>query len=381
MDLSPETKVYLKKRFKNFFWKNTIPAPNQIYKREFGVGTLEDKIKFRHKSFTTDRELNQYLKTDAPYYISYSAAYYEFPQQPMAEKVWRGADLIFDLDKQMDFLDKKLMDEVTVEAQSLYDFLLDDFGFSKDEISVNFSGSKGYHLHVQTESVKQLDSNARRDIIDYISGNGLDVESFLKTQDATRGIRFRHGRPSGVAQKLLGPTAQSTGWAKRLYDVTEEILSLDFEELKSIKGVGVKTAEKIVTEREKNLKHLGEGRWTAFWGLFNAKMKNRILSRAIKITDDDKQVTGDISRLIRLPETIHGGSGLIAKKVNSIHDFDPLTQTIAFNDGEIKIKLKNEIPQFDLMENSWGKYGLGQVVDVPDYVGIYLMLKGKAEIA
>ena len=103
--MNTETKIFLKKKFKEYYSKNKILAPEEIEKREFGVGTLKDKIKIRHKSFKSEKELWNFLRREAPFYISYSAAYYEFPQnQPMEAKNWLGAELVFDLDIEMDLV-------------------------------------------------------------------------------------------------------------------------------------------------------------------------------------------------------------------------------------------------------------------------------------
>ena len=84
--------------------------------------------------------------------------------------------------------------------------------------------------------------------------------------------------------------------------------------------------------------------------------------------------------MIRLPETIHGGSGLIAKKVKSIDSFDPLTDAIAFDSEIIKISIKEDTQVFDLMDSKWGPYKLGSIQELNDYAAIYLLLKGKADI-
>lgn len=79
----------MKRKFKEYYSKHKICAPEEIGKREFGIGTFDKpKIASRHKAFRSEAELNNYLKLEAPVYISYSAAYYEFPQnQPMEKKI------------------------------------------------------------------------------------------------------------------------------------------------------------------------------------------------------------------------------------------------------------------------------------------------------
>ena len=53
----------------------------------------------RHLSFKSMKELDAVLVREAPSDVYCSNAYYEFPTgQPMQEKRWLGADLIFDID-------------------------------------------------------------------------------------------------------------------------------------------------------------------------------------------------------------------------------------------------------------------------------------------
>jgi DNA primase small subunit len=376
--MNTDTKVYLKKRLKEYYWNHQVAAPAEVHRREFGVGTFDDKIKFRHKSFATEKELNQYLKTEAPYYISYSAAYYEFPSQEMAEKCWLGADLIFDLDKPMELLNQARMDEVKTEAIQLIDFLREDFGFSRSEISANFSGGKGYHIHVTSDDVKTLNGDARRDIIDYITGTGLDIAYFMREGDAG-GVTFKRGRIHGAGASRVGPKKDSTGWAKRIYDVTEELISMPTEELEMIDGIGPKTAQRIAENREKNMRYLAEGRWDALLDQLSGNIQRQIMSKTVAIKDADKQVTLDTARLIRLPDTIHGGSGLLARRVKDLDSFNPLTDAVAFKGGQMDAKVVADVGVFQLNGKDWGPYKAGERISVDECARVYLMLKDKAE--
>ncbi|MBD3389052.1 MAG: DNA primase catalytic subunit PriS [Candidatus Altiarchaeales archaeon] len=378
--MNTDTKVYLKKRFKEYYFRNRVDSPMDVHRREFGVGTLEDKIRFRHKSFTSGRELTQYLKTEAPYYISYSSAYYEFPEnQPMQRKNWLGADLVFDLDKPMDLLDHGKLEDVKEEAKCIVGFLEDDFGFTGKEIKVNFSGSKGYHIHVISDDVRSLNGEARREIIDYITGTGLDIEYFITEEETMRGITFKRGQSKGTAGRRIGPRKDSRGWARRIYDVAEELIAMPAEELVNIKGIGATTAEKHAADREMNLRFLREGRWDALFDRLKGPIQNLIYSKAVEIKDADKQVTLDTSRLIRLPDTIHGGSGLLARKVKDIDSFNPLMDAIAFKDGEVTARITSDVGTWTMMENRYGPYNAGEEVKLPEYAANYLMLKDYAE--
>lgn len=377
--MNTDTKVFLKKRFKDYYWNHQVAAPKETHRREFGVGTLEDKIKFRHKAFATEKEMNQYLKTEAPYYISYSTAYYEYPAQPMAEKGWLGADLVFDLDKTMELLCRKSLEEVKSEAAGVVSFLMDDFGFDMEDISVNFSGSKGYHIHVGSEDVRPLNADARREIVDYVSGSGIELEYFIREEGGHGGITYKWGKPHATAGARVGPMEDSTGWAGRIFDVTTRLINLSEDELAAIDGVGRKTAKKLAANREANLRFLKEGRWDPLWDQFKEGLRKQIYSRAVSIKDADRQVTLDTSRLIRLPDTIHGGSGLLAKKVTDLDRFDPLTDAVAFRGGSVRVKVSRETGVFQLNGLNWGPYREGETVEAGEAAAVYLMLKDRAD--
>jgi DNA primase catalytic subunit len=92
--------------------------------------------------------------------------------------------------------------------------------------------------------------------------------------------------------------------------------------------------------------------------------------------DTDKMVTIDTSRLIRLPDSIHGGSGLLAKTVIDLEKFDPLTDALAFGKNPMKITIRRKVPVFDLGGEKLGPFEEG-VIEVPEYAGMYLLLRLK----
>ena len=101
--------------------------------------------------------------------------------------------------------------------------------------------------------------------------------------------------------------------------------------------------------------------------------------------DTDESVTADTSKLIRLPDTLHGGTGLCAKRVGDFERFDPLKEALAFGNEEVKVKIdelklkesKNKIKfeiggqSFEIRDNH---------AALPMYAGIYLMLKDICDV-
>lgn len=391
-----DTRIFLKKKFKDYYFRNRVAAPSEIERREFGVGTLDVKIKARHKSFPNERELNNYLKREAPFYVSYSSAYYEFPKnQPMSQKIWLGADLIFDLDADMAFLDRSVLEGVKRETLNLVDFLVSDFSFTKKNICVNFSGSKGYHIHVMDDEIRELGSEGRREIVDYVSGS-IDFKNYL---------RLDMDRATGT-EIITGPKKGDLGWPGRLYSgIYDFILNSGLEELKTVDGIGNKKAKEIYDNKGRILKELERGRYNYIPEIVTIKLSSLRTSdpnvriplikevnsplvqkivddKAVKTLaagDTDKMVTLDTSRLIRLPDSLHGGSGLKASRVGDLDGFDPLRDSVVFGDEEMELDIRENVPRFQLMDKEFGPFRKGKT-KLEEYAAVYLLLKDKAEI-
>ena len=90
----------------------------------------------------------------------------------MPRKEWLGSELGFDIDANDVPTECKLIhgsgwlcDEClgAVKAETVKlaeDFLMGDFGFSEKEVEINFSGNRGYHVHVRRKGIMQLDAAA-----------------------------------------------------------------------------------------------------------------------------------------------------------------------------------------------------------------------------
>ena len=386
MNLS--SKVFLRKKFKEYYFRNRIPSPPEVARREFGVGTLEDKIKFRHKSFQSARELEAYLRAEAPFYISYSSAYYEFPANtPMESKNWLGADLVFDLDVPMSFADERKMEEVKGEALNLLDFLTNDFAFPRARIEVNFSGSKGYHIHVYDESVRKLSGDARREIVDYVTGTGLDIDYFMEDTPVP-GDRTVDSPSKGKRDVLhKGPSGAEGGWGGKIYQgVCDFFRNATVDDFQSLPGVGEKKASELMEFASEHMRDLERREWSLL-KKFGDKTWRKILAniieaKAVKMAGDtDKMVTIDTSRPMRLPGTLHGGTGFSAAIVKDLDSFNPLSDAVVFGSGMVDVTLSADVPKIKLKGESLGPFKTGEKTPLPEYAAVYLILKGAAEMS
>lgn len=207
---------YVEEVFRSYYEENSssIVAPIMIERREFGF-VFHKQGMLRHKSFRNKDDLEGFLRVSAPFDAYYSCAYYDYPEVEMEKKGWLGADLVFDIDADHipTFCDKihdewtcgncrfvgrgstpdvcpacggqkfevrtwpcqKCLGSAKEETVRLLDMLEHDFGFSKDEIHTFFSGHRGYHVHVESDAITSLDSVARKEIVDYVCGLGLDM--------------------------------------------------------------------------------------------------------------------------------------------------------------------------------------------------------------
>ena len=396
---------YLSKCFSQYYAKWQPPI-SSVESREFGFGNWQTKIAFRHLSFPNASALCARLLRDAPPYVSYSAAYYEFPDaRPMPSKNWKGADLIFDLDAPMHscgkFTCQQCFDAIKNETIKLIeDFLVPDFGLSKKEMIVNFSGSRGYHVHVRSESVRGLRREERKEIIEYINASSVSVKALLHDDSA---FISHEGRRVKVP-KFYGPLSTDGGWRGK---VARRFVQLLKEKRLQELGIGRKKAqelyerqaeaERILCTRVKRMDGSACADWTklglekGYGKMFEALVEN---TKVAISTDTDSNVTFDTSKLLRLPDSIHGGSGFAARLANdaghtlfgaatpALEKFEPHVHAPVFSDEALKVKIVEPVPSLPLRDGGMSQaHAKEEILEVPQYLGIYLMCKGAALLA
>ncbi len=380
--INEKTIGFALKLFKQYYSNSSIEI-NEINKREFGFGDFNNKISFRHFSFNDINNFKNYTSSKIPAYISFSSAYYKNPSaRPMKNKIWIGSDLIFDLDSTdlklsciknhgNSWVCKNCFNNVKQETLRLIeDFLIPDFGFSKNEMKINFSGNRGYHIHILNKAVFDLDSNARKQICNYIKADNINLETFFPT--------LNHKK-----QRLIGPEPDTFGWggklAKNFINLLnngniDNLIELDIEK---------PIARKLLKNKTEIIFSITTGNWDKIQITKKDKFWNNLLQKMIKkqCVSIDKNVTTDIHHLIRIPNTLHGETGLIAKQIsfNELSTFDPMKQAIAFNNNqEIKIYVE-KCPKFYMNNMEFGPFNK-QEIKIPLYAGLYLLLKNIAEL-
>ncbi|RXE57193.1 DNA primase [Methanoculleus taiwanensis] len=375
--MKPATLEFLKQRFTEYYRNGHLPAPSSLEQREWGFiffDTSSDVRMRRHMAFTDQRELADYLRSMIPAHAYYSTAYYGMPGAPtMNDKVWTGADLIFDLDADhiMRGPYAEMLARVKEETEKLIAMLTGELGFSAREISVVFSGGRGYHIHVKDIAIREWGSQERRELIDYVCGTGLDPGVMLAP------VRTP---PGGWKRRYLDALGEHLLWLKGLPE--DEAIGI----LSDIKGIKQKQAAEFLTEIDDLVGDLRERRTES---LLASRTIRALISgegsafeqrvRA-KGAHADEPVTTDIKRLIRMPGSLHGGSGMrvVPLGANELAGFDPLVDAVVFGERDVKVEMKTAIAT-SLLGNT---YTLQKgITTIPEALAVFVCCRGMAEVA
>ncbi len=99
----------------------------------------------------------------------------------------------------------------------------------------------------------------------------------------------------------------------------------------------------------------------------------------------DEPVTADVKRLIRMPSSLHGGSGMrvVPLTLPELAKFEPLNDAVVFSEKETKIDvLKPLKPQNSMVEMKGKSFTVTEGINtLPEYAAMYLMCRGAAEYA
>jgi DNA primase small subunit len=389
-------------RFAWYYAHADVPMPSRFGRREFGFMYLAKNFMVRHVAFGSGEELRAYLEEHAPAHAYYSTAYYENPRgERMADKGWLGADLIFDLDADhvAGAKDKSFEEMLRIIQKEMvklvHDFLLDDFGFAPEHLRIVFSGGRGYHVHVSDPAVLGLGSAERREIVDYLEGVGLDFERVLGERVvhvAQRGMRR-------VKEKRTEARADAPGWGGRIVRGELEVL----EELRQQEPKAARQALREMGVKDDKARELMEALHATATDSAGTTFLDRIRETgyvptghavdkvlrmaalqqkalAAKTGETDEPVTSDIKRLIRLPFSVHGKTGLrvVPIPLARIEAFDPLREALAYGTSPVEVTVSKP-ERVRLGEKEYDVQPGPQVL--PERVALFLCLRRKALVA
>ena len=400
---------FIKDEFQKYYLKSFKDQKtiSDIEEREFGFQYWDGPMFQRHFNFFNRNDLNQYLTTKNPRHSYSSAALYELPgEKDINHKIWMGCDFVIDIDadhvdlpcqeehdnytcnacgksgkgkppkvcscKNTSFKKKNWVCEECLDFSKnetikiIEQYFMPDFGLTENDFLIKFSGNRGYHIQIQSESFKKLDQDSRREIANYITGKNIDLE--------LQGFQFK---PHAIS----GPNKFEKGWKGRIIRYLIKFISeTDVKKFKKISSS--KSIDEILKNRELIIKDLNAE--TPKWNVVNisSKLWNKLIELAIETYAGkiDEPVSTDTRRLLRLPNSLHGKTGLQAKIV-AYHDldkFNPLSDALVF-DGEVAVKFK-ECPEFTLGNFVYGPYNGGEVEKINKSAAIFFICKGRAEL-
>ncbi|MEM1787052.1 MAG: DNA primase catalytic subunit PriS [Pyrobaculum sp.] len=305
--------MIIKVFFRNYY-RNYAKFDIDFLERRELAFQLFDGAMIRHKTFRTIEELKNFVIEKTPRHIYHSVAYYERPEEDdMDRKQWLGADLVFDIDG--DHLDT----ENCRESRLISIKCLDD---------------------AREEANKLIDI--------------LNLELGLKpTRVVFSGNRGFHIHIADKEVYTLG--------AKERRELVNYIKAVGFDSRYYIYKSGRKIIKLYEEVAEGNLIRVR-------MGVDNPKF--------VKV-EIDEVVTQDVHRLIRMPGSINGKTGLASLLLN-IQDLDKdiehiIENAIVFKKGNLKFKFEKPIADYVLFEKVNGREG--EIKTLPAYLAIYLELQ------
>ncbi|MGC8672801.1 MAG: DNA primase catalytic subunit PriS [Thermoplasmata archaeon] len=398
----PNSLQFVQRKFQEYYVKNKIQLPPRFAQREYGFMFFDREGMVRHMGFSSENEIIDFLIKNLPAHAYYSSAYYRDPKaQRMDDKGWMGADLIFDLDADHmvsgNFTYEEMLSVVKKEAKKLiYEFLLEDFGFNKKDLSIFFSGGRGYHIHVRNNKIYQLDSDERREIVSYITASNMSFDSFIKEQ-LMKGKIFNENE-GGWYGKFSREIRHVSILLRELHN------SENYREIESVlKEAGIRNRKRFMDLLFTTKKVFREGSYVSEKRIIDilADMDDpkrinylgdvenivtffQLIKHFVSIDlvgETDEPVTTDVHRLIRLPGSLHGKTGFRVTPVTleEFDSFEPLKDAVVkeFFINEIKANVKKDF-SIKILDQDF-RFKVGEDI-MPEGIALFGILRGFVEL-
>jgi DNA primase small subunit len=373
---------FLKELFGEYYKNNLISSVPGVEFREFGFGLFKKKIANRNMSFLNNSEMNSFLRSSAPLFFSYSNAYYKYPaRSPMNTKELFKADIIYEFDADelglnvpevngIQWFGLEHLEEAKKQVFRLLDFIEKDFNFSNEGMSINFSGKAGFHVHLRGEEIQGLKKKARIELVDYLTAQNIDYVNLGFDFDS-----LRAPRPLGL-------------WQKRILAGVKEFFKKDDKEIAKITGAVKKKVSFLTANKEALFGSLDKGVLMQFDSRTSGDFWKKVLDFVVKSEriPIDRQTSIDLHKIIRVPQTLHGDTGFIAKtlSIDELKKFNPYDDAVVFDLAFAKkINLENVkvqvslAPKFSVGGQSFGPFE-NSIEELPLFAAVYLIGKGAA---
>ena len=414
---------------RRYYKSHRIPLFFSLDRKEFGVGDFGRKIVRRYVTFATSSDFKQYLINEAPLYISYSVASWEYPdQRDDTQRGFLSAELVFEFDDDefvtssptdisycptchdlatvQDLTEKGLnplycikcggrrqiiplpsqyrWKRVVEETKRLLEVLREDFGIPDKYIHLNYSGNRGIHIHVTDprftnaekifkkppKGIRRMKEfhRIREELTQYLTLSDFDAHHV--------GLRMEDSR-------IVGPTADTAGMVGRIVRYIARKLessddprifykySTNFTLRKELEALLRGVGNYMMSRRVRSGIYdggIGNQKLLAAWlEVFNGVAKE--IAHPI-----DAQTSADIKRLIRMPGTIHGTTGLAARYIplDKLDHFYPYKDAVFLPKRPTITLWIKYLPEVSFDGKTFGPYN-EEEVDLPLNFAFFLL--------
>jgi len=317
----------------------------------------------------------------------------------MLDKGWKGADLIFDLDgdhlpgvSDRDF--PSMLELIQEQAWTLWsDFLSPEFGFDENYLQVSFSGHRGFHIHLRDPKYLHLDSNARRQLVNHIRGEGVNVQALRNNDTGRWRDRVISGTDSVVQKLRVIGLKQDKGdiILKELHEIMKhrirspdcDIRSFSKKNMLSLAEQSLNDSKVDRIKSDTSLTVFGESGTKAFWEL--VKGDSAVVLGGAGETDEN--VTVDVKRVIRWIGSLHGKCGLRVTELplhrldpDSSESFDALNEAVVLGSNRtFEVELLQDDVRARILDTEI-EGSSGDVLTVNESMATFLTLKGWGRI-
>ena len=321
----------LKEAYRWYYFnrKDELEPPTEIEKREFGYRDFNGSM-IRHIQLKAQGELFALALKAVPRSIYYSVSYYSDPTAPMEGKGRMGSDLVFDID-------------------------LKDV--SKSHIKYSFWICTACHAAGPGQAPNLCPQCASKQ---------------------TRGVEW-------ACSECINEVRQA---AISLADMLQNDFGLSAGEISTYfsgnNGFHLHVnSKKFMALSSRERAEISD--YIRGAGFENKIYLSNVLEQAKRSSNErkrisiDPQVTIDVSRIFRLPGSLHDESGLEKKRCKHIESCDPFTDAVGLPEEPLSLRVYYS-PEFMLKGNRFGPYRM-EDVKLPTYAAVYLMAKDLADPA
>lgn len=377
-----KTLIFLAKRVGEYYEEADIWLPSDFTFREFAYQPWTSSSYVRHISFNSHSDVREFLVKHKPRHFYYSSARYDQPGVPdMDAKGWRSSDITFDIDadhlgsckdrvvtiktvhgKEVSLVDESCIRLAALEAHVLVNVLVEELGFDKGSIMIEFSGNRGFHVTVylgDDDERARLGQEYRRELINYIKGIDLQEETIKPWITLSSRRKFVQAVP---------PTIYMAGMRGRIARIARQLALLEGDN-----QIATIFSERDLT-RATLLYHNSRERADSF------------IEKALELArlEVDEQVTIDLKRLIRVPGSINGKTGLVVARLSSekLVDFTLNEELSPFKSyGAIRVRMLADLPSSITILGHRLKLHKDEKPRLPASIAFYLMSKELAVLA